>query len=308
MKFSTKISEYCFVSKNIYNSKESIKWILRKKAKGDYQMGPPASLLSMTHISSWKQFFRLGAKKMIKNKLIYICLIPILFTSGCSFMEKEEIDYSEKIASMTQYAEDKYGVEFEFVEFTPAERGFNDSMNYSNLAMKTMDTDIYINIRETVGQPDEYYDNYVNNYISYLVKDMFDYSGISSLNAAKTFISTALDDSEYEKFKNGEIELTKEDYYGLRCVISIDGEPTETLLEELYQVYINSDNIEVRFGVFNVAFGGDLEKNAYFVNNYTNMLSISSWYYYDDTITHYMQIGEANLSFEEFCESVKENN
>ena len=216
----------------------------------------------------------------------------------------DSIDYSSKIADMTQYMEDKYGEKFEFVEFEPADRGFNDWKNYNILTLKMDGTDIYTNVKEQVGYPEEYFSTFMDDYASYLIKGAIDYSEVSNLNKAKTYVSTGLYEDSYDLLKNGNIEFTGEYFHGLRCIILIDGDPSEKNLNELYSVYLQKEKLATDLGVeggsFEVAFGGDLSKNAMYVDNYFNMIDYQDWVYYDETITHAISIVDNLLSFDEF--------
>ena len=233
----------------------------------------------------------------------------LLGASACMVYENKKINYDEKIAEMTQYIEEKYNEEFEFIEFIPAVRGFNDGMNYHTLTLKMENKDIYTNVREKMGEPEEYYDDLIHSYTAYLVKDYIDYSGISDLNHAKTYLATRLESSEYQNLKNGKYKFRSDLFYDLECIISIKSEPSEKTLKELYDLYLQQQEHEIDIDNRRliVSFGGDLDKGKMYVNNYYAMIKYQNWFVYDRTITHYIDLSKPSLSYEEFCGHLKEN-
>ena len=249
---------------------------------------------------------------MKKIKIMSLLFI-MLGVSGCMWDDKkpDSIDYSAKIADMTKYVEEKYEEEFEFVEFRPADRGFNDDMNFSILSLRMKDSDIYTNIRELVGQPDVYTDDFINNYASYLMRDRIDYSNVINLNAGRLYLSSSRSDVDYNDLKNDTFEITNQDFTFLTSVISIEGEPTPEVIESLYDTYLSWIDLRNQLNIeslgFIVSFGGDLEKNKIYTNNYYAMNDYVWWEIYDPTITHELIVVESTLTYDEFCDELQES-
>ena len=236
----------------------------------------------------------------MKKTKIMIALFILFSATGC--LHKKD-DHSEKIADMTRYMEEGYGEDFEFVSFEPAPDGWNSWHEESILVLKLVDKDIYTTVAEQVAYPGDYYDDFVNKYTNYLFKDEIDYSKVSNLNYAKTYVSTYLDGDEYDKLKNGDYELSSEYFFFIRSFISIDGEPTEETLKELYEVYLDWNEFGERTGIehayFCVGFGGDLEKGKEYINNF-RAADYDSWWIQDRELEYELYAYNPKVSFEEF--------
>ncbi len=251
----------------------------------------------------------------MKKILVSVCsLLLVVGMSGCmdqqnkqqsqeqqQKQQQREKENKANERAMLSYLRDKYKREFTSIQYTPAKRGFNDGFNENILIAKSGDG-IRVNVKEKLVHKGQFYDNFLNYYVSNKIKDAVDYSGIKNLQAAKTFVTLNME-SNYENLKHLEsqgFKLSQEMVIKWYSIIAISGEPNEEVLKQLYNVYDKS--ISSGFGnypVFIVAFGGDKSKAAKYVNNFL-LYGPEDWESFDDKVKAVLTITDEKISFEKF--------
>lgn len=231
------------------------------------------------------------------SSIIVLLFFIFIGIGGCTKQTTEQ-EGKENEQSMLTYLNEKYDTEFTTVEYIPAKRGFNDSMNQNILVAESEDG-LRVEVRETVRNPGEYTDTYMNAYAAMLISNEFNYNSISNLQFAKTYINlrsreVSLEDLQMEKFS-----ITNDMVINFSSIISISGNVSEEALVELYDVYTEQVALGYKRNVFVASFGGDLVKSEKYVNSYT-IYGIRNWEVYDESVKAVIVVTDNDLSYEEF--------
>jgi uncharacterized protein (UPF0297 family) len=243
-------------------------------------------------------------KNIKRLALLILAVIPLLGVSGCMKQPTENENKANEKA-MLAYLNKKYGVEFTNVEYIPAKRGFNDSLNENILVTKSdSNGGIIVNVREEVARKGECYDDYINSLASKYFGEKIDYSKIEKRQFAKTYISLRPDKVNIEDLQSGNIQYTKEQVIDLSAIISVPEKSNEKTLKELYDVYNQIQSFGYENNFFIVGFSGDPKKAENYVNN-NNLYGTKDWEEFDKSIKEVLYIKQNGLSFEQFKEQLK---
>ena len=234
---------------------------------------------------------------MKKFILIILTLILVLGVVGCMKKPTEQ-ENNENELSMLNYLNEKYEDEFTIVEYIPATRGFNDSMNRNVLIAESMGG-LRVEVRERVGNPGEYTDTYLNAYASKLILNKLDYNTISNLQFAQTYINLRSSKVSLEDLRQDNFVITNDMVINFSSIISISGSVNEEALQELYDVYNQQLSLGYSRNIFVVSFGGDKVKSEKYVKSYATY-GIQDWEKYDESVEATIVITDNGLSFEEF--------
>ncbi|WP_413306421.1 hypothetical protein AA0X95_05725 [Bacillus sp. 1P10SD] len=213
---------------------------------------------------------------------------------------KEEKKTSE--SAMLSYLDKKYDQNFSAINYIPAKRGFNDSMNVNILVAKSEDG-ILVNVRERLSKPGKFFDDYRNAVASKSLKDKINYGSIENLHLAKTYI-TLTPEVEPEAVKNGVSSLAKDDVIMVFSIVSVSSDADEKTLKALYDVYQQLQSLGYPDTALIVAFSPDKDKAESYVNNFF-LYGNQKWEEYDKSVKHVLKVNENGLSFEEFKNQLK---
>jgi hypothetical protein len=234
---------------------------------------------------------------MKKLLSLLLLMIVVLGVSGCMKQSShEESKSSEK--AMLNYLEEKYNEKFTTIEYIPAERGFNDSMNQNILIAESAEG-VRVDVRDTVGNPGEFADDYLSGYGSKLLEGKIDYSSISNVQHAKTYINLRPKYVTLEDLKQEDFNITNEMVMNFSSIIAVSSPANEEVLQQLYDVYNQVQSFGFEKNVFIVGFGGNEEKADKYVNIFS-VYGVQDWEKFDDTLQGVMNITENGLTFEEF--------
>ena len=239
----------------------------------------------------------------MKKFIVSIFLVLLVAgVSGCMSQQptKEEKKTSE--SAMLSYLDKKYDQNFSAINYIPAKRGFNDSMNLNILVAKSEDG-ILVNVRERLSKPGQFFDDYRNALASKSIKDKINYGSIENLHLAKTYI-TLTPEVEPEDVKNGVSSLAKDDVIMVFSIVSVSSDADEKTLKALYDVYQQLQSLGYPDTALIVAFSPDKDKAESYVNNFF-LYGNQKWEEYDKTVKHVLKVNENGLSFEEFKNQLK---
>jgi len=228
---------------------------------------------------------------------IIFTLFLLLGVTGCMKQPTKQ-ENSENEMLMLDYLNEKYEDEFTSIEYIPAKRGFNDSMN-QNILIAESTEGIRTEVRETLGSPGLYADTYVNAYASQLISNKLDYSTIPDLQFAQTYINLMSSEVSLEDLRQDNFVITNDMVINLSSIISISGDVSEEALKKLYDVYNRQLSLGYERNIFIVSFGGDTVKAEKYVKNYA-IYGIQNWEKYDESLQATIVITENGLSLEEF--------
>ncbi|MGY3715147.1 hypothetical protein ACWE42_06450 [Sutcliffiella cohnii] len=234
---------------------------------------------------------------MKKYIISILTLFLVLGVIGCMKQPAKQDSKENEIAMLT-YLNEKYEAEFTTVEYIPAKRGFNDSMNQNILVAESVDG-LRVEVRETVRNPGEYTDTYMNAYAAMLISNEFNYNSISNLQFAKTYINLRSREVSLEDLRMEKFSITNDMVINFSSIISISGNVSEEALVELYDVYTEQVALGYKRNVFVASFGGDLVKSEKYVNSYT-IYGIRNWEVYDESVKAVIVVTDNDLSYEEF--------
>ncbi|MBU8918180.1 hypothetical protein BGM25_19250 [Bacillus sp. FJAT-29953] len=239
------------------------------------------------------------------KRILYSFLLIILAVGVSGCMKQESTDKEAKTSeqAMLKYLKDTYGQGFTKIEYIPAKRGFNDSLNKNILIAKSEDG-VLVNVQETLSSKGEFYDNYPNAYAGKLFDAKIDYTSIKNLRAAKTYANLNNEDLTIEDMQQKEFTFAKGDVYSLDSIISISGEADDEVLKELYQVYQTLQTFDSENISFIVAFSGDGDKAKKYVENFY-LYGVQDWEEFDKSVKEMLTVLDKGLSFEEFKSQLK---
>ncbi|MCL2109074.1 MAG: hypothetical protein FWH20_06990 [Oscillospiraceae bacterium] len=206
----------------------------------------------------------------------------------------------QKQEEMLDYMRKTYGQEFTVVEFIPAPRGFNDSMNESILVVKNEDG-FLVNVRERVGSPGYFYDNFYIEFLWYTSRNHIDYSEIPSLITARLYPKIRTGTFELSDLENGVSSLNSDVLINITCLIAVSGEPNDDIISSLYKVYKQFTSRDFQYINFIVAFVNDTEKSIKYVDNF-DLYGVVTWDNFDSSIINLVTIQENDLSIEKFTQ------
>ncbi|MEH7298988.1 hypothetical protein [Neobacillus drentensis] len=239
----------------------------------------------------------------MKKFIVSIFLVLLVAgVSGCMSQQptKEEKKTSE--SAMLSYLDKKYDQNFSAINYIPAKRGFNDSMNLNILVAKSEDG-ILVNVRERLSKPGQFFDDYRNALASKSIKDKINYGSIENLHLAKTYI-TLTPEVEPEDVKNGVSSLAKDDVIMVFSIVSVSSDADEKTLKALYDVYQQLQSLGYPDTALIVAFSPDKDKAESYVNNFF-LYGNQKWEEYDKSVKHVLKVNENGLSFDEFKNQLK---
>lgn len=239
----------------------------------------------------------------MRKLLVSIFLVLLVAgVSGCMSQQptKEEKKTSE--SAMLSYLDKKYDQNFSAINYIPAKRGFNDSMNVNILVAKSEDG-LLVNVRERLSKPGKFFDDYRNAVASKSLKDKINYGSIENLHLAKTYI-TLTPEVEPEAVKNGVSSLAKDDVIMVFSIVSVSSDADENTLKALYDVYQQLQSLGYPDTALIVAFSPDKDKAESYVNNFF-LYGNQKWEEYDKSVKHVLKVNENGLSFEEFKNQLK---
>ncbi|MGG3564707.1 hypothetical protein ABES03_24225 [Neobacillus rhizosphaerae] len=239
----------------------------------------------------------------MKKFLVSIFLVLLVAgVSGCMSQQptKEEKKTSE--SAMLSYLDKKYDQNFSAINYIPAKRGFNDSMNLNILVAKSEDG-LLVNVRERLSKPGKFFDDYRNAVASKSLKDKINYGSIENLHLAKTYI-TLTPEVDLDTLKNGVSSVAKDDVIMVHSIVSISGDADEKTLKELYDVYQQLQSLGYEDTGLIAAFSGDQAKAETYVNNFL-LYGTQPWEEYDKSVKHVLKVNENGLSYEEFKSQLK---
>lgn len=213
---------------------------------------------------------------------------------------KEEKKTSE--SAMLSYLDKKYDQNFSAINYIPAKRGFNDSMNLNILVAKSEDG-LLVNVRERLSKPGKFFDDYRNAVASKSLKDKINYGSIENLHLAKTYI-TLTPEVDFTAAQKGVLSLAKDDVIMVFSIVSVSGDADEKTLNALYDVYQQLQSLGYEDTALIVAFSPDKDKAESYVNNFF-LYGNQKWEEYDKSVKHVLKVNENGLSFEEFKKQLK---
>lgn len=203
---------------------------------------------------------------------------------------------------MLSYLEESYNREFKSVEYIPATRGFNDFMKENVLVAKD-EKGIVVNVKEKVSKKGQFYDDYTNGFVSKLIENAVDFSGIENLYGAKTYVTLKADYDDVTILDEEGFSLSMEMINSWYNIISISDEANDEVLEQLFTVYEKCNSLGFGPSVFIVAFGGEENKSEIYVNNFL-LYGVQDWEQYDERVKQVLKVMEEGLSFEQFKEQL----
>ncbi|MED4014542.1 hypothetical protein [Sutcliffiella cohnii] len=231
------------------------------------------------------------------SSIIVLLLFVFIGISGCAKQTTEQ-DGKENEQPMLTYLNEKYNTEFTTVEYIPAKRGFNDSMNQNILVAESEDG-LRVEVRETVSNPGKYMDTYLNAYAAKLISNKFNYNSITNIQFAKTYINLRSREVSLEDLQKDNFVITNDMVINFSSIISILGDVSEEALVELYDVYTEQVALGYKRNVFVASFGGDPVKSEKYVNSYA-IYGIRNWEVYDESVKAVIVVTANGLSYEEF--------
>lgn len=232
---------------------------------------------------------------------IIVTFILLVSTIGCTKQTTEQ-ESKENEKTMLTYLNGKYDTKFTTVEYIPAKRGFNDSMNQNILVAESADG-LRVEVRETVRNPGEYTDTYMNAYAAKLVSNKFNYNSITNVQFAKTYINLMPTEVSLQDLQKDNFVITNDMVINFSSIISISGDVSEEVLAELYDVYTQQVALGYERNVFIASFGGDPVKSEKYVNSYA-IYGIRNWEVYDESVKAVIVVKDNDLSYEEFRRQV----
>jgi hypothetical protein len=239
----------------------------------------------------------------MKKFIVSIFLVLLVAgVSGCMSQQptKEEKKTSE--SAMLSYLSKKYDENFSAINYIPAKRGFNDSMNLNILVAKSKDG-ILVNVRERLAKPGKFFDDYRNAVASKSYENKINYKSIENLHLAKTYV-TLDPEVDFTTAKNGVSSLAKDEVFMVTSIVSVSSDADEKTLKALYEVYQQLQSLGYRDTALIVAFSGDKDKAEKYVNNFF-LYGTQPWENYDESVKHVLKVNENGLSFEEFKKHLK---
>lgn len=234
----------------------------------------------------------------MKNVAVGIFMLSLLLVvTGCMDQAKEK-DISESPKLMLHYLNDKYDVEFSQVQFIPAKRGVNDGVN-ENILIAESNEKIRVNVRETLGNPGKYVDNYLNMYVSDYVTKSLNFHTVPFVHRYYTYLNLYEDKTTLSDVKDEKITLNNETVINMTTVVGVNSPPNEEILKGLYELYLDTNKLGIARNRLLVSFNGDMNRTNQYIENYP-VHNYIEWLDFDEEITSILIVTQNNLSFNEF--------
>lgn len=238
----------------------------------------------------------------MKNIVLGILALSLLIgVIGC-MKQPTNNDKKEKEVAMLKYLQESYERDFTIIDYIPAERGFNDDFN-ENILVAESEGGILVNVKEKLRNPGEFYDDFVNSYVTKSLEGIIDYSTVKNIHHAKTYATLKFEHDNIDYLKKNDLKIEKQDLFKVYSIISIESESNEEILEQLYRIYEQLQELGNENNSFIVAFAGDQSKAENYVNNFF-LHGIQEWKKYDNSIKEILKIAQNGLSFEQFKEEL----
>lgn len=235
--------------------------------------------------------------------LRYLSLILVLIltvTGVCGCMNKNKL-YGSKVRNesdkeyaqmMLEHIENKYGKNFEIVDYVFPEEGFNTDHLQNVLLVKDSETGVATHVYATLGSPYTYYDAYVSDLASSESFKLVDCSNVEDLGSTKLYLYLRNEDID-------KIDISKENISRVVLLVNITQKPDEVTLKKLYDVYQDLFALDYEY-IFLVA--SFTEQNECFDNyvNYYRVFGKKDWADYDGKVYTTLSAQDAGLTFEAF--------
>lgn len=237
---------------------------------------------------------------MKKIRIIsFLSSIAIMVTGVCGCMSNKlygtrtRKESNEEYAQMMlEYIENRYQRDFEIINYTFPEEGFNTAHQQNFLLVKETQRGVVTHVYSTLGSPYTYYDAYVSDLASWENRQLIDCSAIEGLGSAKLYL--------YLREENVSApDISKENVSRVVLVANITQKPDAETLEKLYTVYRELFALDYEH-IFLIA--GFTEQSDVF-DNYIRSYRVfgkKKWVDYDGNVYATLTAQDAGLTSEAF--------
>jgi hypothetical protein len=241
------------------------------------------------------------------KKLITILLVAVLLAGsvGCMNSEKKRQEHEEKQNEMLQYLQDRYDMEFTAVEFIPAKRGFNDFMNLTILVAKDPQG-IVVNVRERVKDPNDFWDDYVDAYTSWLIENENDFSSVTYIEGvahARIYVTLYTFEVDWKEILDKGVDALQQYEKSITCLIAMETTMSGSDMSELYNIYQQVSSIEDEHFCLIIGFSATSEKSKDYVNNF-RVNGTQKWDVFDKEVSHVTRVWNTDFSYDEFVDYI----
>ena len=160
---------------------------------------------------------------------------------------------------------------------------------------------LLVNVRERVGSPGYFYDNFFDEYASYTSYRIVDFKEIPSLITSRIYTKLHKDKFKFEDLENGVSELSDEALINISCLIALPETALGEVEDSLYAAYQQFTGYDFKYINFIVAFVGDSNKANRYIENY-NLYGIAPWDKFDSSVSKLVTIQDIGLPIDEFRE------
>lgn len=204
-------------------------------------------------------------------------------------------DYAEL---MRTHMEEKYGTDFQIVEYIFPEAGINSGMRENVVVVKD-GNGVTANVKARMGTPYTYYDDYVDACGADRIEKGLDFSSLQQVGNARLYAVVR------SKTVDG-IDISPDGVASVTLVVNIPQQYTGDAMQELYNAYgqIMAAGYQKLYLIAWFTDGSAEFDQA--VENY-RVYGKSSWENYSGTVYAALKVTTPNLSYEDFCATLTEN-
>ncbi len=232
-------------------------------------------------------------KKIRAISILILILITITGVCGCmnknsNKSNRQETD-QEYILLMQNYIQDKYSITVDVVEQILPQDGINTALKENILVVRDLNG-VVSNVKARLSTPYDFYDDYVESNTAASIQKELKVS-VPSGNAK---IYVVVNNADVEK-----IDISATNIASLTFVSTITGNPNDSTLERLYEIYNSLHKKGYSNIYFLVGFTDGSSEFEKAVENYM-VHGKSEWKDYFGEVYAELYVTDRNLSFDEF--------